>query len=135
MAGVKGRSGRRKSRKTEIDELLNTARDEDLPGLLRVLTARGKGGDITLTCPHCKGDFVGFNIPNADIESAKYMVDRFLGKAAISIDARVKAAGTMTPEDYELATREAKTEEAEILGELLSSSPLLTQGPEPSVSR
>ena len=110
MAGVKGRSGRKKLRKTVISDLMEQVADEDLPEIIKNIVKWAKEGDK---------------------QSAFFISDHILGRAPIRLDARIKAMMTMTAEDYELATRLGKAEEIEILGKLEDDNPLLPQGQEP----
>ena len=52
-----------------------------------------------------------------DKDCLKHCDDRIHGRARQEIDAKIHAIASMTPEDYELATRQALIEEQKLLSE------------------
>ena len=52
-----------------------------------------------------------------DKDCLKHCDDRIHGRARQEIDAKITAIASMTPEDYELATRLAQVEEQKLLSE------------------
>jgi len=97
MAGVKGRSGRKPLPSTIIERTLQRAKDKDLPEIIAVLIQKAKDGDK---------------------DCAIYVCDRLLGRPKQEIDARMKAqVVTITPDEYELATRIALAEQQRLLAQ------------------
>lgn len=93
MPGVKGKSGRKPKRITEIKRWVE-ANQSRIFELLDVLTERGLKGDR---------------------EAAVYVIDRVLGKPKVEIDQRVKGAViNLTADDFELIDR-VQIEERKLL--------------------
>lgn len=87
--------GRKKKESTEIKELME-AEKAYTPAMIKIVRAKALAGD------------------------QKYIeiwFDRVYGRARQEIDARVTAVASMSPEDYELATRLATVEEQKLLSE------------------
>lgn len=84
MAGIKGRSGRKRIPGNEEKAWFEDQRAVLLPIAMRTLREKARHGSET---------------------AAKYIVDRFLGTPHQSIDHRVKAGVIVTPDEYELASR------------------------------
>ena len=95
MAGVKGKSGRKRIPGNEEKAWLESQREVLLPIAFRVLRDKAK--------------------KDHSENSAKYIIDRFLGTPHQSIDHRVKAAVLVTPDEYELASRELLEAQARAL--------------------
>ena len=85
MAGVKGKSGRKRIPSNEEKEWLESQRAVLLPIAFRILKVKAREGSEN---------------------AARYIIDRFLGTPHQSIDHRVKAEVIVTPDEYELAARE-----------------------------
>lgn len=84
MAGIKGKSGRKRIPSNEEKAWLEDQRAVLLPMAFRILRIKAKSGS--------EG-------------AAKYIIDRFMGTPHQSIDHRVKAGVIVTPDEYELASR------------------------------
>ncbi len=103
MAGVKGRSGRKKSPGKAIEDELRRAKDEDLPAIIRAMIEKAKAGDKELMI---------------------YICDRLLGRPRQEIDAKVRAMViAITPDEYELATRVALGEQQRLLNNKTTDLP------------
>ena len=84
MAGAKGRSGRKKLPRTQLREALDRL-EGDIPELLERLKLVAHGR--LLQCPECgaavdrcPGCGAALVLRTPDVEAAKYLVDRILGK-------------------------------------------------------
>lgn len=87
--------GRKKAPGKLIELELQRAKDEELPAIIRAMIEKAKAGDTNLCI---------------------YLCDRLLGRPKQEIDARIKAQViSITPDEYELATRLAIMEEERLL--------------------
>lgn len=95
MAGIKGKSGRKRIPSNEEKEYLEKQREVLVPMALRALSKKVKDGDR---------------------DAAKYILDRFMGTPHQSIDHRVKGTLVLTADEYELASRDLIEAETRVLG-------------------
>jgi hypothetical protein len=95
MSGIKGRSGRKKTPSTLVNEALARV-DQRLPELFEVLIGRAIAGDK---------------------DAAIYLIDRKLGKPCISVDQRVRGVIGITADERRTAIMEVITSQAYLLDE------------------
>lgn len=116
MSGIRGRSGRKKTLSTLVNEAIDSV-DEALPDIFESLINKAKL-KISVTCPECKQSF---EIPGGgDKDCAIYLADRRLGRPKQAIDQTIKGEILITPDMRALAAREMieiKEEEAKLLKE------------------
>jgi hypothetical protein len=94
MSGVKGRSGGKPKPKTLMDRALRAA-NEAIPELMASLVRRGIEGDK---------------------ECAIYVIDRVMGRPAISVDQRVRGVIGITADERRIALMEGSQVEQALLG-------------------
>lgn len=92
MSGVKGRSGRKKSPSTMVDEALETV-DQALPDIFTGLIERAKGLKVAID----QGDVIFTREP--DREAAIYLIDRVLGRPKQAIDQRMTLDVQISPDE------------------------------------
>lgn len=98
MSGIKGKSGRKKTPSTLVNEALNLV-DQKLPDIFQALIKRATEGDR---------------------DAQIYLIDRRLGRPKQETDLRVKGIIAFTAEDYELLTR-PKADETRLITEYTQS--------------
>ena len=124
MTGRPGRSGPRKMPHTALREALDQL-EGDIPDLLERLKTIAAGHEVVCSecgqmvdvCPKC-GATVTLRVP--DIEAAKYLVDRILGKPALKLEIDVLQKVELSPEQHKaLLERAAQAREQFLAGEWL----------------
>ena len=95
MAGIKGKSGRKKIPSKALKEAWDNATSE-LPELVKTYVDLAKDGK--------------------HIDLFEYICDRIMGRPKQETDLRVKGVITFTAEDYELLTR-PKADETRLIAE------------------
>ncbi len=92
MAGITGRSGRRKSPTKQITDALNELRS-DVPTLIASLKVLAFGKPIV--CPHCGKEG---SVNRVDRESATYLLDRILLKQRHTQDLNLNVTPVLSRE-------------------------------------
>jgi len=105
MSGVKGRSGRRKTRKQEIEDAFETVRGR-IPDFFQSLADMAVG--IYVVMPGKDGEPVRAYQKPPDKEAATYLIDREYGKPRISLDQRLKTEVELDPSKMLEAMRRAR---------------------------
>lgn len=86
MAGIVGKSGRKKKISTIISEAVTNI-DRNLPQLFEALMYKALL-EVNVKCPNCKHSF---NIPGeGDKEALIYLIDRRLGKPKMQLNLEAK---------------------------------------------
>ena len=98
--------GRPKVLKTQIDEALKLL-DAELPGLINKL--------------------IQLAYDKSDRDALIYLIDRKMGRPRQEIDSRIKAQIIMSPDDYELATRNIIEAEVKLIEQYII--PQITASP------
>ena len=101
MAGVKGKSGRKKTVSRLIAEYLESIKDDCIVEAINTIREKVRKGDS---------------------DAAEYMLNRFLGTPHQSIDHRVKGKLVLSPEEYIQLDRdidELKEAETKLLSETI----------------
>lgn len=114
MSGVKGRSGRRKSRRRQIEEGMDTVRDR-MPEFFQALADLAVGLHVVI--PGKEGEPVRAYQKPPDREALMYLIDREYGKPRISLDQRLRNEVILDPASYIEAVRQARLQAAAYLGD------------------
>jgi hypothetical protein len=105
MSGVKGRSGRRKTRKHEVEEAFDAVRGQ-MPEFFQALADLAVG--LYVVTPGKDGEPIRAYQKPPDKEAAMYLIDREYGKPRISLDQRLTHEVELSADSIISALAEAR---------------------------